>query len=125
MGLTRHSSYFRDPEGTRTDAELIAALQRAWLLPQKGVQDPVAEEKFRLDAVVGDEGGNFRSAYFCLSLLDTDGIYFSAGERQLVALTRALVKGSRIIVLVSVERLYGAWAWTDDAQRTKLLPMWM
>jgi ABC-type multidrug transport system fused ATPase/permease subunit len=55
-----------------------------WLLPQVGVVDPVAEAKFSLDSSVGDEGSNF-----------------SAGERQLLALCRALVNDSNIIVLVS------------------------
>jgi ATP-binding cassette, subfamily C (CFTR/MRP), member 1 len=58
-------------------------LQRSWLLPPNGVKDPVAEAKFSLDSTVSDEGGNF-----------------SAGEKQLLALCRALVKNSRIIILV-------------------------
>ncbi|KZT57357.1 hypothetical protein CALCODRAFT_434214 [Calocera cornea HHB12733] len=71
-----------DPTASRTDAELMSALQRAWLLPQAGQSDPIAEAKFNLDGAVTDEGANF-----------------SAGERQLVALCRALVKNSKIIVL--------------------------
>ncbi|TFK36263.1 multidrug resistance-associated ABC transporter [Crucibulum laeve] len=71
-----------DPQGLRTDAELISVLQRAWLLPQDGSTDLAAETKFSLDATVGDEGSNF-----------------SAGEKQLLALCRALVKNSRIIIL--------------------------
>ncbi|KAG7440775.1 P-loop containing nucleoside triphosphate hydrolase protein, partial [Guyanagaster necrorhizus] len=71
-----------DPQGSRTDAELISVLQRSWLLPPDGVKDAVAEAKFSLDATVGDEGSNF-----------------SAGEKQLLALGRALVKNSRIIIL--------------------------
>jgi len=71
-----------DPQGTRTDSELISALQRAWLLPRDGSVDSVAEAKFSLDSKVGDEGSNY-----------------SAGEKQLLALCRALVKNSRIIVL--------------------------
>ncbi|KAL0059429.1 hypothetical protein AAF712_013819 [Marasmius tenuissimus] len=71
-----------DPLGTRTDAELISALQRSWLLPKEGPVDPEIEAKFSLDSAVGDEGANF-----------------SAGEKQLLALCRALVKASRIIVL--------------------------
>jgi ATP-binding cassette subfamily C (CFTR/MRP) protein 1 len=71
-----------DPMHLRTDAELISVLQRAWLLPPNGVSDPAAEAKFNLDATVGDEGSNY-----------------SAGEKQLLALARALAKNSRIIVL--------------------------
>ncbi|KAG6916302.1 hypothetical protein DXG01_007459 [Tephrocybe rancida] len=57
-------------------------LQRAWLLPSDGTSDPIAEAKFSLDSTVGDEGSNF-----------------SVGEKQLLALCRALVKNSRIIIL--------------------------
>ena len=53
------------------------------LLPNDGSHDTAAEAKFSLDSSVGDEGSNF-----------------SAGEKQLLALCRALVKNSRIIVLV-------------------------
>lgn len=53
-------------------------MQRAWLISD----DESKESKFNLDSAVGDEGSNF-----------------SAGEKQLVALCRALVKQSRIIVL--------------------------
>ncbi|KAH8823213.1 multidrug resistance-associated ABC transporter [Flagelloscypha sp. PMI_526] len=71
-----------DPEATLTDAELIAILQRTSLLPPQGVSDPVAEGKFGLDCSVSAEGSNY-----------------SAGEKQLVALCRALAKNSRIIIL--------------------------
>ncbi|OCH88007.1 multidrug resistance-associated ABC transporter [Obba rivulosa] len=71
-----------DPENTRTDAELISALQRSWLLPKDGKPDPVTEAKFSLNASISDEGSNY-----------------SAGEKQLLALCRALVKNSRVIVL--------------------------
>jgi hypothetical protein len=55
--MCEHSRY-RDPQNTRTDAEIISALRRAWLLPRgDGVTtDPVAEAKFSLDAPVSDEG---------------------------------------------------------------------
>ncbi|KAH8827646.1 multidrug resistance-associated ABC transporter [Flagelloscypha sp. PMI_526] len=71
-----------DPEGNLTDAELISILQRTFLLPPPGVSDPTAEGKFGLDCAVGHEGSNY-----------------SAGEKQLLALCRALVKNSRIIIL--------------------------
>ncbi|KAK7691491.1 hypothetical protein QCA50_004890 [Cerrena zonata] len=80
MGTLRENL---DPQGTRTDAELISALKRAWLLPRDETPvDPVVEAKFSLDAAVSDEGSNY-----------------SAGEKQLLALCRALVKNSKIIVL--------------------------
>lgn len=80
----------RDPLGTHTDAELISALKRAWLIPREGPADPTAEAKFGLDANVSDEGSNY-----------------SAGEKQLLSLCRALVKNSKIIVLVSLSRPRG------------------
>ena len=49
--------HFSDPQNTRTDAEIISALRRAWLLPRDdNTSDPVAEAKFSLDAPVSDEG---------------------------------------------------------------------
>lgn len=48
-----------DPQNTRTDAELIEALKRAWLLPREGPVDGSAEAKFSLDAPVSDEGGSW------------------------------------------------------------------
>ncbi|KAG6877944.1 hypothetical protein C0993_001802 [Termitomyces sp. T159_Od127] len=71
-----------DPKGLRTDTELISVIQRAGLLSSTNPPDLAAEAKFSLDSTVGDEGANY-----------------SAGERQLIALCRALVKNSRIIVL--------------------------
>ncbi|KAF7343004.1 Oligomycin resistance ATP-dependent permease YOR1 [Mycena venus] len=71
-----------DPHKTKSDAELISLLQQAWLLPHDGTKDPVAEAKFSLDVSVSDEGSNF-----------------SAGEKQLLALCRALVRDSSVIVL--------------------------
>ncbi|KAJ3898403.1 multidrug resistance-associated ABC transporter [Lentinula edodes] len=70
-----------DPLAVRTDAELITILQSACLLP-KAMSDQTSEQKFDLNSNVDDEGSNF-----------------SAGEKQLLALCRALVKNSKIIVL--------------------------
>lgn len=46
----------RDPQRTRTDAELISILQQADITTTDGIADPVAEAKFGLDSVVNDEG---------------------------------------------------------------------
>ncbi|KAI0087238.1 multidrug resistance-associated ABC transporter [Irpex rosettiformis] len=71
-----------DPQASRTDAELIDALKKVGLLLAEGSSDSTAEAKFSLDAAVGDEGLNY-----------------SAGEKQLIALCRALIRNSRVIVL--------------------------
>ncbi|KAL1687601.1 P-loop containing nucleoside triphosphate hydrolase protein [Schizophyllum commune] len=67
-----------DPTGTRTDAELLSALHSVHLVHEGNADDP----KFSLDAAIADEGSNY-----------------SAGEKQLLALCRALVKQSRVIAL--------------------------
>ncbi|KAE9384457.1 P-loop containing nucleoside triphosphate hydrolase protein, partial [Gymnopus androsaceus JB14] len=72
-----------DPLGMRTDAELISVLQRACLLrKEQPSNQSSAELRFSLDSEIGDEGSNF-----------------SAGEKQLLALCRVLVKNSQIIIL--------------------------
>ena len=53
---TSSNSFARDPQATRTDAEIISALKRAWLLPREGSADPATEAKFSLDSSVSDEG---------------------------------------------------------------------
>ncbi|KAI5832858.1 P-loop containing nucleoside triphosphate hydrolase protein [Schizophyllum commune Tattone D] len=67
-----------DPTGTRTDAELLSALHSVHLVHEGNADDP----KFSLDAAIADEGSNY-----------------SAGEKQLLALCRALVKQSKVIAL--------------------------
>ncbi|KDQ12205.1 hypothetical protein BOTBODRAFT_57028 [Botryobasidium botryosum FD-172 SS1] len=79
-----------DPTGKATDQELYAALKRVGLVQSdsssnqdEGGDDTNDNDKarrFDLDAEVRDDG-------------------FSAGEKQLIALCRALVKNSQIIVL--------------------------
>ncbi|EIW71597.1 hypothetical protein TREMEDRAFT_28299, partial [Tremella mesenterica DSM 1558] len=68
-----------DPGGDRTDQELNSALE---LIHSSASASSTLREKFRLDAEVLDGGANF-----------------SAGEKQLLALMRALVRGCRVLLL--------------------------
>jgi ABC-type multidrug transport system fused ATPase/permease subunit len=80
-----------DPFGASTDAELWDALRRSWLVEEgaKGTGEYKLGDtniftlhKFHLDQMVEDDGANF-----------------SLGERQLLALARALVRDSKILIL--------------------------
>ena len=106
MGHTL-TCFFSDPQATRTDAELISALQRAWLLPKDGKENKAADAKFSLDSDVSEEGGNF-----------------SAGERQLVALCRALVKDSRIIVMVCTWTASKTFSYSLNRMKRLPTSMW-
>ncbi|WVF68600.1 hypothetical protein IAT40_003369 [Kwoniella sp. CBS 6097] len=68
-----------DPTSTKSDAELNDALS---LIHKDPHASDSLREKFRLDVIVANEGSNF-----------------SAGERQLLALVRALVRGSKVLLL--------------------------
>jgi ABC-type multidrug transport system fused ATPase/permease subunit len=78
-----------DPFSTKTDAELYDALKRAHLVPKSsnysaepsGTQTP-ASNRFNLDTVIEEEGNNL-----------------SVGERSLVSLARAMVRGTKVLVL--------------------------
>lgn len=78
-----------DPFETSSDDELWNALSRAGLIDQEQLefvktQDPSSEtaHKFHLNMLVEDEGINF-----------------SLGERQLISFARALVRGSKVLIL--------------------------
>lgn len=71
-----------DPTGEHTDEQLNEALRRCGLVPTETERNKQRYEKFQIGESVADEGTNF-----------------SGGERQLVALARALVKGRKLLLL--------------------------
>ncbi len=74
-----------DPFNSYNDVELWDALKRSWLIEKDSELTLGANEtmhKFHLDQHIKDEGENF-----------------SLGERQLIALARALVRNTKILVM--------------------------
>jgi ATP-binding cassette subfamily C (CFTR/MRP) protein 1 len=70
-----------DPFNEHTDLELWSALRQSDLISAEASLDDKSPGRIHLDGIVEDEGMNY-----------------SLGQRQLMALARALVRGSQIIV---------------------------
>ncbi|KAI5461280.1 P-loop containing nucleoside triphosphate hydrolase protein [Mariannaea sp. PMI_226] len=78
-----------DPFHEHTDLELWSALRQADLVPpEAGAGDSSSDTARRADP----------SRIHLDSVVEEDGLNFSLGQRQLMALARALVRGAQIIV---------------------------
>ena len=93
-----------DPFDEHTDLELWSALRQADLAPssnRNSATDSADIGRYAPDAPDAPEGTltvKDASSIHLDSVVEEDGLNFSLGQRQLMALARALVRGSRIIV---------------------------
>ncbi|KAK3500077.1 P-loop containing nucleoside triphosphate hydrolase protein [Neurospora hispaniola] len=92
-----------DPFGEHTDLELWSALRQADLVQDDQAPTTTATPSASGNALVVAEApaasnGNSNNRISLDSIVEEDGLNFSLGQRQLMALARALVRGSQIIV---------------------------
>jgi ATP-binding cassette subfamily C (CFTR/MRP) protein 1 len=95
-----------DPFHEHSDLELWSALRQANLVSNEATMDDEAPGRIHLDAQVDEEGLNF-----------------SLGQRQLLALSRALVRGSQIIVCDEATSSVDFEVWSNSRHvKTTLIP---
>ncbi|KAI7922401.1 multidrug resistance-associated protein 2 [Pyricularia oryzae] len=83
-----------DPFGEHTDLELWDALRQADLVGPETGSGTGTPTAFQEKEAGGGGGGRIQLD----TVVEEDGLNFSLGQRQLMALARALVRGSQIII---------------------------
>lgn len=87
-----------DPFGEHTDLELWSALRQADLVPADGGTGPAAATDSNNNGNGNGTPTTTAGRIHLDSVVEEDGLNFSLGQRQLMALARALVRGAQIIV---------------------------
>ncbi|KAI1075235.1 ATP-binding cassette transporter protein YOR1-like protein [Whalleya microplaca] len=87
-----------DPFHEHTDLELWSALRQADLVPASDTGTGTAVTTASPTARTDNNNANKDSRIHLDSVVEEEGLNFSLGQRQLMALARALVRGSQIIV---------------------------
>ncbi|KAK4657219.1 ATP-binding cassette transporter yor1 [Podospora pseudocomata] len=87
-----------DPFGEHSDLELWGALRQADLVSDTPSPSPSPSPSSPEASANRGENNSSSSKIHLDSTVEEDGLNFSLGQRQLMALARALVRGSQIIV---------------------------
>ncbi|PHH53173.1 ATP-binding cassette sub-family C member 11 [Ceratocystis fimbriata CBS 114723] len=88
-----------DPFHEHTDLELWSALRQAGLSTESGSSESSPTSTSALDSEKAEPTNNDASSGIHLdTVVEEEGLNFSLGQRQLMALARALVRNSQVIV---------------------------
>ncbi|KKF94190.1 Oligomycin resistance ATP-dependent permease YOR1 [Ceratocystis platani] len=88
-----------DPFHEHTDLELWSALRQAGLSTESGSSESSPTSASALDSEKAEPTNNDASSGIHLdTVVEEEGLNFSLGQRQLMALARALVRNSQVIV---------------------------